>query len=114
MNYPGIKEHAGHDIAKKQMKNGFGAVISFETNCQDLKKLKEFVDKVQERSNIVYGESLASPETILAYPPLMSHHALSREERLSLGISDGFFRLSLGFENVNDILYDLEEGLKLI
>ena len=55
---------------------------------------------------------MASPESILAYPPLMSHGALPRDVRLSLGISDGFFRLSVGFEDYKDIINSMRAGLK--
>lgn len=109
--YPGLSSHPQHRIAKRQMKNGFGAVISFETKATNLRKLKDFVGRATENGLIVYGESLASPETILAYPPLMSHKSLPKEDRLSLGISDSFFRFSVGFEDSADIINALEKGL---
>ena len=62
----------------------------------------------------LYGESLASPETILAYPPLMSHKSLPRDVRESLGITDGFFRLSVGFEDVRDILGGFGQALDVL
>ncbi|OHA27072.1 MAG: hypothetical protein A3C06_01060 [Candidatus Taylorbacteria bacterium RIFCSPHIGHO2_02_FULL_46_13] len=110
--YPGLSSHPEHRVAKRQMKNGFGAVISFETKTSSLAKLKSCVEKVTENGLIVYGESLASPETILAYPPLMSHKSLSKKDRLSLGISDSFFRFSVGFEDPDDLIRELERGLR--
>lgn len=117
--YPGLQNHPGYEIAARQMKNGFGGVLSFsigfkkEVAAEDrFKKLKKFVDDVRQKGIIIYGESLASPETILAYPPLMSHKSIPKEARESLGITDGFFRLSLGFEDPTDIIESLKDGLR--
>jgi cystathionine beta-lyase/cystathionine gamma-synthase len=110
--YPGLPTHPGHEIAKKQTRGGFGAALSFVV--KETKNLKKFVDTLRKNSPIIYGESLASPETILAYPPLMSHKSLPREIRESLGITDGFFRLSLGFEDPEDIIRGLEVALKTL
>lgn len=110
--YPGLPNHSGHEIAKEQSKGGFGGVLSFETYEDNFLLLKKFVDALTTDHTIIYGESLASPETILAYPPLMSHKSLPKDTRLSLGISDSFFRLSLGFEDVEDIIAKLEDGLR--
>lgn len=112
--YPGLKSHPGHDIAKKQMKNGFGGLLSFELKDEYHNSIKKFVDGVTENSPIVHAESLASPETILAYPPIMSHKSLPKYVRLELGISDGFFRLSIGFEDPIDIINGLEQGFKAL
>src|SRR3989344_8683778 len=90
--YPGLVTHQNHDVAAKQMKNGYGGVLSFELKYKKKEKLKKFVDLLRAHGPIIYGESLASPETIIAYPPLMSHKSLPREGRGSLGINDGFFR----------------------
>ena len=68
--YPGLPSHPGHAIAKKQLKGGYGSVVSFELKKQDFKSLKKFVDTLREHGPIVYAESLSSPETIIAYPPL--------------------------------------------
>lgn len=110
--YPGLSSHPHHRVAKRQMKNGFGAVVSFEIKESKLAKLRSFVEEATKNGLIIYGESLASPESILAYPPLMSHRSLPKEERLSLGISDSFFRFSIGFEDPTDIIRELERGLK--
>lgn len=112
--YPGIPSHRGHDTAKRQMHNGFGGVISFELASTFSNNFKSFVDEVQKRGIITYGESLASPETLLAYPYTMSHGSLSAEEKRSLGISPTFFRLSVGFEAPEDIITELDRGLALL
>lgn len=113
--YPGLPSHPSHNIARKQMKNSYGGVLSFEiAPIKDEGILKAFVDSVQSRNTITYGESLASPETLLAYPCTMSHGSLSDKEKEDCGISNRFFRLSLGFESSRDIIADLEQGLQLI
>ncbi len=112
--YPGLLSHPNHSVAKKQSANGFGGVVSFELVETKLGKLKTFVDRLREVSPIIYGESLASPETILAYPPLMSHKSLPKDVRESLGITDGFFRLSVGFEDAEDILRGLNTALSIL
>lgn len=112
--YPGLSSHQGHEIAQRQMRKGFGGVISFELVPAFQDNLKSFVDEVQKRGIITYGESLASPETLLAYPYTMSHGSLSAEEKQALGISPTFFRLSVGFEAPEDIIAELERGLKLL
>jgi cystathionine beta-lyase/cystathionine gamma-synthase len=112
--YPGLPSHPSYHIAQKQMKNGYGGVLSFElAPLEDESMLKAFVDSVQVRNTISYGESLASPETLLAYPCTMSHGSLSEQEKEVCGISKRFFRLSLGFESPRDIITDLERGLQL-
>lgn len=108
--YPGLKTHVGHNIAKKQMTTGFGGVMSFELKEQYHNKIKKFVNGVLSDGVIVYAESLASPESILAYPPIMSHKSLPRDVRISLGITDGFFRFSVGFEDPIDIINGLKQG----
>ncbi len=112
--YPGLYQHKGHDIAKKQIHNGYGGVLSFELANEQPEKLATFVEKAQASGVITYAESLASPETLLAYPYTMSHGSLTDDEKKDLGISRSFFRLSVGFEHSQDIISALEEGLKQI
>lgn len=109
--YPGLPSHKNHAVAKRQMALGYGGVLSFILKDSTFSRLKTFVDTLREYSPIVYGESLASPETIIAYPPLMSHKSLPRDVRESLGITDGFFRLSVGFEDPKDIVWGLSRAL---
>ncbi len=112
--YPGLPTHPEHKLAQRQHANGFGGVVSFELKTDSLPSLKKFVDDVRANSHIIYAESLASPETILAYPPLMSHKSIPGDVRKSLGISDSFFRLSVGFEDPEDIIRGLKAGLDVV
>src|SRR5581483_8671966 len=109
--YPGLSTHPGHKIIKKQMAHGFGGTLSFDLESKDLSLMRQFVDNLQDSGLIVFGESLASPETLLAHPATMSHRSLTQKQRDDLGIGDNFFRLSLGFEDPTDIIQALENGL---
>lgn len=112
--YPGLSTHPHHDVALQQMKNGFGGVIGFETHCHDQTLLHCFIESLEARGTVLYGESLASPETLLAYPLHMSHRSLPEADLKNLAITKGFFRLSLGFENVEDIIDDFHRSLDVL
>ncbi len=106
--YPGLPEHPQHELAKKQM-SGFGALITFETGS--LKNAKRLLGKVRVCS---LGESLGGVETLISHPATMTHAALGEKGRKAIGISDGLVRISVGIEDVFDILEDLEQAIKAI
>ncbi|HEX8834006.1 MAG TPA: PLP-dependent transferase [Abditibacteriaceae bacterium] len=112
--YPGLPTHPLHEVAARQMSNGFGGVVAFETHCGDQGQLRQFIESLQARDTVIYGESLASPETILSYPIQMSHRSLPAEDLAALEITDGFFRLSLGFEHAEDLIEDFRRSLALL
>lgn len=103
--YPGLKSHTGHLIAESQM-HGFGGMLSFE--LQSDYDAKEFQNSLQL---IKPALSLASVESIILMPTLTSHALLSENERQKQGITDKVLRLSVGIENVDDIISDLENAL---
>jgi cystathionine beta-lyase len=107
--YPGLPEHPGHEIAKSQM-CGFGGMLSFELDCSEDKAL-EFVNKLEL---IVPAVSLGGIETILCFPAKTSHTELSAEERIKQRITDSLIRLSVGIEDVEDLITDLENALSAI
>lgn len=109
--YPGLPSHPGHETIKRQMKNGFGSALAFDLKSHDLGLVKQFVDHLRQTGLVVFGESLASPESILAHPATMSHRSLTQEHRDSLGIGNNFFRFSSGFEDPDDIIHALDEAL---
>jgi cystathionine beta-lyase/cystathionine gamma-synthase len=111
--YPGLPTHPGHEIIKKQLKNGFGSALAFETVSGDLNLVKHFVTSLQNSNLVVFGESLASPETILAHPATMSHRSLTQAHRDELEIGNNFFRLSIGFEDPADIIEVFDEALQI-
>ncbi len=109
--YPLLESHPDHEISKRQLLNGAGGVVSFELFENDLLRVEKFVNKLTENDVVLYAESLASPQTILAYPAWMSHRAIPVDDRVALGISDSFFRLSVGFEDVGDIIREFKKAL---
>jgi cystathionine beta-lyase len=109
--YPLLESHPDYEISKHQLLNGAGGVVSFELYENDLLRVEKFVNKLTENDVVLYAESLASPQTILAYPAWMSHRAIPVDDRVALGISDSFFRLSVGFEDVGDIIREFKKAL---
>lgn len=105
VNYPGLESHPDHGIAKAQMK-GFGPVLSFETD--DTISQEQFFRKLKM---IVPALSLGGVETMICQPATSSHSKLTPEQRAKAGISDHLFRLSVGIEETDEILADLEQAL---
>jgi cystathionine beta-lyase/cystathionine gamma-synthase len=106
--YPGLPSHPQHELAKRQM-SGFGAMITFETGS--FKNANKMLKKLRVCS---LGESLGGVETLISHPATMTHAALGEKGRKAIGITDGMVRISVGIENVQDIIDDLEMGLAAI
>lgn len=107
VSYPFLKSHPHHAIAKKQMKAG-GGIITV-TVKGGLDAAKKFMDKLQI---IKISPNLGDSRTIATHPASSTHCKLSEEERLSVGISQGLIRISIGLENKEDILDDIQQALK--
>ena len=107
--YPGLETHPGYEIAKKQMKD-FGAMISFELKG-GFEAGKTLLNSLKLCSLAV---SLGDTETLIQHPASMTHSPYTKDEREAAGITDGLVRLSVGLENVEDIIADLEQGLERI
>ncbi|MFH0976725.1 MAG: PLP-dependent aspartate aminotransferase family protein [Spirochaetota bacterium] len=106
--YPGLPDHPGHDIIKRQA-DGFGAVVSFETDSVE----RAFAIMKNVRYWTV-AVSLGGVESILSYPARMSHFAIPVKERLALGISNELLRLSIGLEDAEDLIEDIEQSAEMI
>jgi cystathionine beta-lyase/cystathionine gamma-synthase len=105
--YPGLKSHLGHEVAKKQMK-GFGGVVSFELNGGI-----EAVNTCLRRINIfALAESLGGVTSLAEHPSTMSHASMPKEHREKVGITDELIRLSVGLENIDDLIEDLRQALE--
>jgi cystathionine beta-lyase/cystathionine gamma-synthase len=103
--YPGLKNHPQYPLAKRQMK-GFGGVVSFEVEG-DREVATRFVDAVR----MAYiTPSLGGVETLITQPATTSHYRMAKEERLKAGITDELIRLSIGIEDVQDIIADLDQA----
>ena len=106
--YPGLPDHPQHDLAKRQM-SGFGAMITFETGS--LSNANKMLRKVRVCS---LGESLGGVETLISHPATMTHAALGARGRREIGITDGMVRISVGIEDIEDVLKDLDQALNAI
>jgi cystathionine gamma-lyase/cystathionine beta-lyase/cystathionine gamma-lyase/homocysteine desulfhydrase len=108
VNYPGLPSHPQHALAKKQM-SGFGAMISFDLGSFD--SARAFLAKVRLCS---LGESLGGVETLISHPATMTHASIPEEERNRLGVTPGLVRISVGIEDVEDLIADLDQALEAV
>ncbi len=104
--YPGLEDHPGHSLAAKQMK-GFGGMVSFEMRG-GLESVNNFLRKVKV---FTMAESLGGMTSLAGHPATQSHASMSREQREKIGINESLVRLSVGLENVDDLLEDLAQAL---
>ncbi|HEX8409055.1 MAG TPA: cystathionine gamma-synthase [Thermoanaerobaculia bacterium] len=102
--YPGLPDHPQHELAKRQM-NGFGSMISFDLGSLD--NAKKFLDRVRLCS---LAESLGGVETLISHPETMTHASVPLETRTRLGITPGLVRISVGIEDIEDLIADLENA----
>ncbi len=106
--YPGLKSHPGHAFAKKQM-DDFGGIVTI-----DLKGgIKESRAMLSACKVFTLAESLGGVESLIQHPAIMTHASLSKEQREKVGITDGTIRLSVGIEDADDLIKDLEQALKV-
>jgi cystathionine gamma-lyase/cystathionine beta-lyase/cystathionine gamma-lyase/homocysteine desulfhydrase len=102
--YPGLPNHPGYELAKKQM-SGFGGMIAFDLGSLD--RAARFLGRVRLCS---LAESLGGVETLISHPATMTHASVPPEERARLGITDGLVRISVGIEDVEDLIADLDRS----
>lgn len=105
--YPGLKSHPQHALAKKQM-NGFGGMITFFLKG-NLSKSKKFLERVKIFS---LAESLGGVESLIEHPAIMTHASVPKKVREEIGIYDNLIRLSVGIEDIEDLLKDLDQAFK--
>jgi cystathionine gamma-lyase len=105
--YPGLKTHPQHEIATRQMHRGFGGMITCVLRG-GMDQARRFLEKVQLFS---LAESLGGVESLIEHPAIMTHASIPPEARAALGISDGLVRLSVGIEDVDDLIGDLDLAL---
>jgi cystathionine beta-lyase/cystathionine gamma-synthase len=105
VHYPGLPSHPQHELAKRQM-TGFGGMISFETGS--LENARKVLKSVRLCS---LAESLGGVETLISHPASMTHASVPSEHRARLGITEGLVRISVGIEEVEDIIADLDRAL---
>lgn len=106
--YPGFKQHKGHEIAKQQMK-GFGAMVSFDLKEDTFEAATAILEKTHY---FTLAESLGGVESLIGHPATMTHASIPREQRLKVGLTDSLMRLSVGIEDIEDLLEDLKRALE--
>lgn len=105
--YPGLASHPQHQLAKRQMQNGFSGIVTFFVKG-GLAEAKHFLERCRI---FTIAESLGGVESLVDHPGLMTHASIPPEKRRELGIDDSLIRLSVGIEDVEDLLADLEQAL---
>lgn len=104
--YPGLKEHPGYEVNQRQAR-GSGSMISFQVDS------KETAEKILKKVGLItYAESLGGVETLITYPMIQTHGDVPKEMRERLGINERFLRMSIGIENIEDLIEDLEQALE--
>ena len=106
--YPGLDSRPDHDLAKRQMTGGYGGMVSFEVRG-GLSAGKALMESVRVSTLAV---SLGNTDSLICHPATMTHSAVPKAERLAMGISDGLVRFSVGIENVEDLIADLDWALR--
>ena len=107
--YPGLASHHNHDVAKSQMSRGFGGMIGFDIGT--IEACKRFVNSVKL---CTLATSLGGVETVLQHSASMTHSTFTRGHRLEAGITDGLIRLSVGIEDVDELIVDIAQALDKI
>jgi cystathionine beta-lyase/cystathionine gamma-synthase len=108
VNYPGLLSHPQHHLAQKQMR-GFGGMISFDLGS--LENAKKLLKRVRL---CALAESLGGVETLISHPATMTHASVPPEQRKRIGVTDGLVRISVGIEDVEDIIADLKQALSAV
>jgi len=106
--YPGLPDHPHHDIAKKQM-SGFGGMVSFTFKTGKKADSISFLEKLKV---FTLAESLGGVESLANHPALMTHASIPEDKRLEVGITDDLVRLSVGVEDIADLLADIEQAFR--
>lgn len=105
--YPGLASHPQHELAKSQMKNGFGGMVSFNFKSGKKDEAVKFLEKLKV---FTLAESLGGVESLANHPALMTHASIPAEKRAEIGITDDLVRLSVGIEDIDDLIADLERA----
>jgi cystathionine gamma-lyase len=106
--YPGLESHPQHALARRQMQNGFSGIVTFFIR-DGLEAARRFLERCEI---FAIAESLGGVESLIDHPGIMTHASVPAEQRKALGISDGLIRMSVGIEDTDDLIADLEQALE--
>ena len=107
VHWPGFEEHPGHDVAARQM-HDFGGMVAFTLAHNDLETAKQVVASTKV---FTLAESLGGVESLIGHPATMTHASIPKEVREQTGVTDGLIRLSVGIEDISDLIADLDQAL---
>lgn len=107
--YPGLSNHPQHELAKSQMRNGFGGMVTFTFRSGKKEDAIKFLENLKV---FTLAESLGGVESLANHPALMTHASIPAEKRAEIGITDDLVRLSVGIEDIEDLLTDIDNALK--
>ena len=110
MTYPGLESHPQHDIAARQFENGFSGMVGFcvEGGLKEARKVIDGMDMAY------YAVSLGDLDTLVEHPGTMTHGKMTLEEREAAGVFDNYIRISVGVEDIDDIIADIDRALEAI
>ncbi len=109
--YPGLESHFNHEVAKKQMKGGFGSVISFSLKENTIEAAEAFVTSTKL---FKLAESLGGVKSLVCHPAQMTHKSIPAAQRQAAGVADSLIRLSVGLENAQDLIDDLKQAFAAV
>ncbi len=108
VNYPGLRDHPGHELATRYLKGKYGAILGFGIKG-GLEAGKKFIDSVRLLSHLA---NIGDAKTLVIHPASTTHQQLTSEERMSTGVTEDFIRMSVGLEDVEDLIADIDQALK--
>jgi O-acetylhomoserine (thiol)-lyase len=108
VTYPGLASHPTHKLAKKYLKNGFGAIMGFGIKGGSQAGIK-FINAVKLLSHLA---NIGDAKSLVIHPASTTHQQLSEEEQMASGVSPDFIRLSIGIEDIDDIIADIDQALQ--
>ena len=107
VSYPGLESHSSHELAKKYLKSGYGALIGFGVKG-GISACKKFIERLEIFSHLA---NIGDAKSLVIHPASTTHEQLSKEEQLACGVTEDFIRLSIGIEDEKDLIFDIEQAL---
>ncbi|NPE31117.1 O-acetylhomoserine aminocarboxypropyltransferase/cysteine synthase, partial [Methanococcoides sp. SA1] len=108
VNYPGLEDHPSHELAQKYLNGSYGAILGFGVKG-GLEAGKKFIENVELLSHLA---NIGDAKTLVIHPASTTHQQLTKEEREQTGVTDDFIRMSVGLEDINDIIADIDQALE--
>ncbi|MCD4822235.1 MAG: O-acetylhomoserine aminocarboxypropyltransferase/cysteine synthase [Methanococcoides sp.] len=108
VNYPGLEDHPSHELAQKYLKGSYGAILGFGVKG-GLEAGKKFIENVELLSHLA---NIGDAKTLVIHPASTTHQQLTKEEREQTGVTDDFIRMSVGLEDIDDIIADIDQALE--